>query len=216
MTGMKLQIAIDRVSLEQAELLTRKLAPYADIIEAGTSLIKDYGFQALERLKPAAGAAKLLGDAKTIDEGAYEFRQGYKHKADLLTVMGASSVATLQTCYDVAEASGTEMMIDLLECRPEKVAQMVHFPNAIYCLHTSVDQGASVDPNQEVLAFKKAFPMIQRVAIAGGINLETLAGMAEANPEIVIVGSGIVKKDDPVSAAKQFRKVMQETCKYSM
>ena len=41
---MKLQAAIDRVTLEQAKDLARQLDPIVDIIEMGTSLIKDYGF----------------------------------------------------------------------------------------------------------------------------------------------------------------------------
>jgi 3-hexulose-6-phosphate synthase len=213
---MKLQIAIDRVPLETARALMQQLAPFADILEAGTSIIKDYGVSALDDLKEAASNARLLGDIKTVDEGAYEFRQGFRHGADILTVMGASSVETLQKCYEVAEECGKEMMIDLLECNPEKVERIVHFPNAIYCLHTSVDQGATADPNGDVLAFKKRFPEVKRVAIAGGINIKTVSGLAEADPEIVIVGSGVTKAEDPVNAAQNFRKVMAEACKFSM
>lgn len=213
---MKLQIAIDRVPLDEAKALMRQLAPAADILEAGTSLIKDYGLAALDDLKEAAADAQLLADIKTIDEGAYEFSQGFRHGADILTVMGASSVATLQKCYDVAEACGKDMMIDLLGCTPEKTAEIVHFPHAIYCLHTSVDQGATADPTGDVRAFKKTFPGVKRVAIAGGINLQTAAGLSAAAPEIVIVGSGITKANDPIDAARKFRKVMAETCKSSM
>ncbi|MDN3956626.1 orotidine 5'-phosphate decarboxylase / HUMPS family protein [Sporolactobacillus laevolacticus] len=213
---MKLQIAIDRVPLETAKGLMQQLAPYTDVLEAGTSLIKDYGVTALGDLKEAVSDTQLLGDIKTIDEGAYEFRQGYRHGADLLTVMGASSVETIRKCYEVAEEYGKEMMIDLLECTPKKVEEIIQFPNAIYCLHTSVDQGATADPNGDVLAFKKAFPSVKRIAIAGGINLTTAAALSASAPEIVIVGSGITKAEDPIQAAKQFRKVMEEQCKFSM
>lgn len=205
---MKLQIAIDRVPLDQAESFVEKLTPYGDIMEAGTSLIKDYGVSALSALKKLAPGITLLGDIKTIDEGDYEFRQGYKSGADILTVMGASSVATIEKCYQVAEQMGREMMIDLLECVPEKIDCIINFPNAIYCLHTSVDKGATADPNGDILAFKKRFPSVRRIAIAGGINLEGIEKLRESSPEVVIVGSGITKAGDMALAAQNFRRVM--------
>ena len=45
---MKLQIAIDRVTLSKAEEMAKIFAGKTDIIEIGTSLIKDYGLFALK------------------------------------------------------------------------------------------------------------------------------------------------------------------------
>ena len=47
---MKLQVAIDRVSLEKAENLIEILGGLADIIEVGTSLVKDYGTLKIKRI----------------------------------------------------------------------------------------------------------------------------------------------------------------------
>ena len=44
---MKLQVAIDRVSLAHAITLAKDLDGIADVIELGTSLVKDYGLIAL-------------------------------------------------------------------------------------------------------------------------------------------------------------------------
>ena len=46
---MKLQIAIDRVTLSKAEEMAKIFAGKTDIIEMGTSLIKDYGLFALKK-----------------------------------------------------------------------------------------------------------------------------------------------------------------------
>lgn len=112
---MKLQAAIDRVTLEQAKDLARQLDPIVDIIEMGTSLIKDYGFYALNKEALGLQHAELLLDAKTIDEGQYEFEKGFETGADILTVMGAASQGTLETTYKVAERYGRQMFIDLME-----------------------------------------------------------------------------------------------------
>ena len=42
---MRLQVAIDRVNLKTAEAMIEEMRGLADIIEVGTSLIKDYGLE---------------------------------------------------------------------------------------------------------------------------------------------------------------------------
>lgn len=44
---MRLQVAIDRVNLKTAEAMIEEMRGLADIIEVGTSLIKDYGLENL-------------------------------------------------------------------------------------------------------------------------------------------------------------------------
>ena len=41
---MKLQVAIDRVKLDDAVRVANQLDSVVDIIEFGTSLVKDYGY----------------------------------------------------------------------------------------------------------------------------------------------------------------------------
>ena len=77
---MRLQAAIDRVSLEQADEIIAQTAGYADIIEVGTSLIKDFGLEGSVRiLKEKYPGQCILADIKTCDEGAYEFRKTYEN-----------------------------------------------------------------------------------------------------------------------------------------
>ena len=100
---MRLQAAIDRVSLEEAVALAEQLDGKTDILEMGTSLVKDYGNLAIEKLRTVLTKTDLLVDSKTIDEGAYEFNQAFRHGGDIVTVMGAASIDTLNVCYEVAE-----------------------------------------------------------------------------------------------------------------
>lgn len=75
---MKLQAAIDRRSLQETIELAKKLDPIVDIVEIGTSAIKDFGFAAFRNLKSEFHHAEILFDIKTNDEGDYEFKSGYK------------------------------------------------------------------------------------------------------------------------------------------
>ena len=71
---MRLQVAIDRVNLKTAEAMIEEMRGMADIIEVGTSLIKDYGLEnSVARFKKRFPDQCFLADIKTCDEGAYEF-----------------------------------------------------------------------------------------------------------------------------------------------
>lgn len=207
---MKLQTAIDRVTLEEAVALAESLNGKTDILEMGTSLVKDYGNLAIEQIRAVLSETELLVDLKTIDEGAYEFRQGYRYGGDILTVMGAASYDTLKACYEVAQEQQKTMMIDLLEVSEEKVAQLTDFDQAIFALHHSIDRKDKLDAVASVAAFHQQFPTIKRLAIAGGIDLEQAKGLAaQGLTEIVIVGSKITKATEPLQAVQQFMEGIQ-------
>lgn len=202
---MKLQIAIDRVSLEDAIVLAKQLDGKTDILEMGTSLVKDYGNLAIEKLREVLPQTSLLVDSKTIDEGAYEFNQAFRYGGDIVTAMGAASVDTLQACYDVAQKENKTMMIDLLEVSDEKIEQIKLFPDAIYALHHSVDRKDHFDAAASVESFRQKHPEIKRLAIAGGIDLRQAQLLAEQGIiEVVIVGSKIAKAENPLQAVNEF------------
>ena len=63
---MKLQTAIDRVTLSKAEEMVKIFAGKTDIIEIGTSLIKDYGLFALKQLNEYKKIRMLLAELKNM------------------------------------------------------------------------------------------------------------------------------------------------------
>lgn len=204
---MKLQTAIDRVSLEEACHLAKQLDGRTDIVEMGTSLVKDYGNVAIESLRRVLQKSELLVDSKTMDEGAYEFNQGFKFGADILTVMGAASYDTLQACYEVSQKQQKTMLIDLLEVSDKKIQQILDFPHAIYALHHSIDKKEKQNAVASVATFHQKFPQVKRLAIAGGIDLDQTTALAKQGlVEIVVVGSKITKASSPETAVKEFMK----------
>lgn len=208
---MKLQVAIDRVPLEDAVALAKQLEGKIDILEMGTSLVKDYGNLAIEKISEILSQTELLVDSKTIDEGAYEFQQAIKYGGDIITVMGAASLETLQACYEVVQEHNKTMMIDLLEVSDEKISKISDFSEAIYMLHHSVDRNDQFNATESIAQFKTKYPKINRLAIAGGIDLEQATRLAEqGNIEVVIVGSNITKAVDPLHAVKEFMGVVHK------
>lgn len=211
---MKLQVAIDRVSVERAVELTRAaVAGGADLIEVGTSLTKEFGVRALGPVIEAAGGVPVLGDIKTCDEGKYEFDLGFDCGFAWLTVMGSSSLGTLRACAASAVEHRGTMMIDLLECSQERIADISEccvrdFPDAVLCLHTSVDAGGATDPVAQVREFRASFPQVRRIAIAGGIKPQQLAALSAEGVDIVIMGSAITKADDVTAACRACKEGM--------
>lgn len=202
---MKVQVAIDRVDIDKAIELVEKFNGVADIIEIGTSIIKDYGLLNLKELTLKSNKSLILGDIKTNDEGAYEFTMGYNQGFDILTVMGSSSLETLQKCYEVTKEKNKKMMIDLLECSYEKIKEISRFDEAIYCLHTSVDKSNSNNIIYELREFKLKFPLIKNIAIAGGINLEVIKKLKNEDINIVVIGSSIIAAKDPMKVLNEIK-----------
>lgn len=204
---MKIQLAIDRVSIERAKEIINEADPYVDIIEVGTALIKDFGTISIKEIKEAFPNKVILADIKTIDEGAYEFKAAYNSGADIATVMGAASIDTLKACCEVTKSFGKLMMIDLLEVSYEKISKLKGFSDAIFCVHSPSDGGEGGLPSL-LKEFKEKFPEISKIAVAGGVNYQTIAAIKEESVDIVIIGSAITKADSIGKAAKKFREMI--------
>lgn len=207
---MKLQAAIDRVSLDDAFSLATQLDPIVDIVELGTSIVKDYGLVELQKNPLKLQHAQLLLDLKTNDEGVYEFTQGFNTGSDILTVMAASSQQTIEQVYDLTLCNSKKVLIDLLEVDSEKVKQIADLDQAIFGLHHSKDAGAGFDAVGTVKRFHAQFPQIKHIAVAGGIDLDQARSLARQGiAETIIVGGKISGADDPVTAAKMFMEAIR-------
>ncbi len=202
-TSLKIQLALDRLSIEEAIEMGKKTQACVDILEVGTSLIKDYGLESLSRIRAAFPHKVILADLKTMDEGEYEFRAAFTHGADLATVMGAASIDTVKICYRVAEEYGRSVMIDLLETPKEKLEFLTCFPKAVFCLHTPKDSGIR-ELSQELKEFVHRYPQMRRLAVAGGIRLDDVPSLSAFPVEILVVGSAISQERDPEAAARRF------------
>ncbi|MDN6968768.1 3-hexulose-6-phosphate synthase [Oenococcus sp. UCMA 17063] len=202
---MKLQVAIDRKPLNETIALAKALDPVVDIVEIGTSAIKDFGLAAFKNLKFDLHHAQLLFDIKTNDEGDYEFKAGFDAQADILTVMGAMDRATLAKTYQVAQDRQKDMFIDLMAMTNQQIARITDFHQAIFGLHHSHDSSRAFAPTDSVAAFHKEFPTVKRIAVAGGVNLVSAKALADQGlVEIVIVGGAIAGSSNPLVEAKKF------------
>ncbi|WP_419880402.1 3-hexulose-6-phosphate synthase [Peribacillus sp. B-H-3] len=205
---MKLQLALDRLTIKEAIRITRLAEDSVDWIEVGTSLIKEFGIDSIKQLKEAFPHKIIVADCKTIDNARYEFEMCFEAGADVATVMGVSPQVTIDACFDAAGKLNKRVMIDLLNTSADQKADLMKYKDGIFCHHTSRDEleeGGS--PNQRP---QPAESSAVTIAAAGGITPESLpALMRNLNPAVAIVGSAITKAEDPAAAARQFKRIIE-------
>ena len=141
----KLQVAIDLLTTEAALELAAKVAPYVDIIELGTPLIKAEGLSVVTAMKAAFPDKLVFADMKTADTGALEAEMAFKAGADLVTVMGAVDDETVKGAVE----AGYSVQTLISEGREAKVP-------------FSVAGGVNIDTIKDVVAAGAD------VAVAGG------------------------------------------------
>lgn len=86
--SMKIQLALDRMTISEAIETAKEAEQYVDLIEVGTSLIKEYGVESISEIKKEFSLKPVLADMKTFDNATYEFSIAFDAGADMATVMG--------------------------------------------------------------------------------------------------------------------------------
>lgn len=201
---MELQIALDRLPRATALALARDLAPSADMIEVGTSLIKAHGMDLVREIVAAAGETPVLADLKTADDAETEFRMAFEAGARAATVLGVAHDATLDKAVRTARDYGAETVVDLMATTEERRAQLAaDLPDeVILAAHVAKDvQSAQEGPASLLGEWAEG----RRLALAGGLGPDDLPALAGIPRLRVIVGSAVTGAADPLAAAQQLR-----------
>ncbi|WP_121610673.1 3-hexulose-6-phosphate synthase [Mesobacillus foraminis] len=205
---MKIQLALDRMTIPEAVGMAEKVAQSVDWIEVGTSLIKEFGVDSVKEMKRAFPDKVIVADIKTIDNARYEFELCFEAGADVATVMGVSPLVTIDASMEVAGRYGRMVMIDLLNTSEEQQGELLKYKDAIFCEHVSKDQQEEMGAKNQGRG-SSIFSGERMVAAAGGITLSSLVQLQRTlKPEVVIVGSAITKADNPSESAAQFKELI--------
>lgn len=207
---MKLQLALDRLSREKCLQLVKETKDYIDIVEIGTGVIKEYGMSIVREMERLFPNQTILADMKTCDAGKAETIQAFDAGADITTVMAFSSKNTIIETLKVAKEYGKTIMIDLLEVQSrEKVVELKDLGVDFIGLHVGKDSQKDGVFESKLFSLVKGLDL--KVAVAGGINLETLPNIVSEKPDIIIIGSAITKVKDPQKAAMEIKEIMNRS-----
>jgi 3-hexulose-6-phosphate synthase len=208
----RLQLAIDTLSLDEAERLVRSVTHLIDIVEAGTPFIKRYGMEGVRQLRQATPDLDLMADMKTVDGGAFETRLAFQAGANLTTVLGSASDATVSAVVKVANAACGQVVVDLLGAANlvERANEVMALGAHMIGIHAGSDarRRGSAGPLAELKAIQSV-PSV-RAVVAGGLDHDSLPAVLKYRPHIVVIGTAITGSTDPVGEAASIRKLIDD------
>ena len=207
---MKLQLALDDISLGNAISLGERVREYIDIVEIGTPFIIEDGMAPVREFKARFPGLEVLADTKIMDAGEYEARSAFEAGADYVSVLGVTDLATIEGCLKTAARYGKTVVVDMI-CvanMPQRIAELEGIGVRALAVHTGVDQQASGQTPLDDLKLTKAHSRSSTIFVAGGICVDTLPRYLDLGADVAIVGSGIRHAPDPVKEAKAFRELI--------
>ena len=210
---MKLQVALDFCkNYQNAKNIIDDIEEYVDIIELGTPLLMECGLDIITKIKSDYPEKIILSDIKIMDAGRYETEEALKAGADIVTIMAVTEKRTIEEGIKVAKEYGRIIMTDLLSVQNigERIEELDKMGVDYICLHTSKD--LQKDGMNMAASFGKYRRCVKNsgIALAGGICSDNVKSYVELNPDIIIVGEGIVAHKDRREKAKLIKEIMAE------
>lgn len=195
---MKLQIAIDNAFADNILNTVDRIADVIDIVEVGTPMIIREGQSAVRLIKEKYPNLTVLSDSKIVDGGALECRYAIEAGADIITVLALAADETISDVIRTAHRAGRKAMADLIGIRniQERARELQDLGIDYISVHTAFDvQKLGRTPLGDLKELVQAVPG-KMCAVAGGVNMKTIADYVALNPEIIIAGGALYNAPD--------------------
>jgi len=207
-----LQLALDLLNADRAlDIAEASIKGGADWIEAGTPLIKSEGMEIVRKLKQTFPEKTLVADMKTMDTGALETEMAAKAGADIICILAASDDSTIADALRSGRKYGSKIMVDLIGIKDKikRAKELEKLGIDYLCMHVGIDEQMTGKKPVDILS-SLVNATGTPIAVAGGINSETVAEVITAGANIIIVGGAITKAKDITKATKQIKKAISE------
>lgn len=205
----QLQLALDYISLPKAIVMASLVAPEVDIIEIGTPLCKAAGLDAIRAIREICPDKLILADFKAPDVGGLEATMAFDAGADMMTVIGGATLATVEQALTVARERGKEMLMELTGVRDilERAVEWRRIGVERIVYHREWDAQSAgrqwTEADKDTIC--KLIDMGFKVTVTGGLTMELLPFFADLPVSVLICGRGIREASDPRAAAHQMR-----------
>ncbi len=207
-----LQVALDISNKHRAIQIAKECVKGGlDWIEAGTPLIKSEGMDVIRNLRDTFPNKIIVADMKTMDTGAFETEMAAKAGADIAVILAAADNSTIQDAIKSARKYGIKIMIDLIGVKDKikRIKELEKFGIDYICIHIGIDEQMTGKKPLEILKDTVKNTNIP-IAVAGGINSETVVELVKAGASIIIVGGAVIKAKNVIQATKNIKKAITE------
>jgi len=207
-----LQVALDLINGHRAlQIAKEAIEGGADWLEAGTPLIKSEGLEIVRKLKREFPDKTIVADMKTMDTGALEVEIASKAGADVVCILGVADDETIKEAVRASRKYGTKVMVDVMgvDNKVKRAKELEKLGVDYICVHVGIDEQMRGENPIEIT--KEIVKNINiPVAIAGGLNSETVVDAVNAGASIIIVGGAITKAPNVTEATRMIKKAMSE------
>ncbi len=207
-----LQVALDLINAHRAiQIAKEAIEGGADWLEAGTPLIKSEGLEIVRRLKKEFPDKTIVADMKTMDTGALEVEIASKAGADVVCILGVADDETIKEAVRASRKYGTKVMVDVIgvDDKVKRAKELEKLGVDYICVHVGIDEQMRGENPIEIT--KEIVKNVNiPVAIAGGLNSETVVDAVNAGASIIIVGGAITKAPNVTEATRMIKKAMSE------
>jgi len=206
---MKIQVAIDLLTTQEALELAAKVAPYVDIIELGTPLIKAEGLSVIAAIKSAHPDKIVFADMKTMDAGELEADIAFAAGADLVSVLGSADDSTVAGAVKSANERNKGIVVDLIGIadKAKRAKEVIALGAEFVEFHAGLDEQAQ--PGYDLDGLLNAGSSAQvPFSVAGGVSISTIADVQKAGAEVAVAGGAIYGATDPATAARELREAL--------
>ena len=203
---MKLQFAMDTLTIESALELAAAAAPHVDILELGTPLIKSAGVAAITAIKNAHPQKTVFADLKTMDAGELEADVAFAAGADLVTVLGVAGDSTIVGAVKAAKKHGKGVVVYLIGVadKPKRAKEVIALGAEFVEMHAGLDEQAEAGFTFATLLRDGEASGVP-FSVAGGVNTSTIASVQRAGATVAVAGGAIYGAPDVGVAAAELR-----------
>ncbi|MEG1475987.1 MAG: 3-hexulose-6-phosphate synthase [Longicatena sp.] len=204
---MKLQIALDTLTLEESMALLDETKDYVDVIEVGTPFIIEEGMRPIRELKKRYPNLEVLADTKIMDAGELEADYAFRAGADIVTVLGASHDETVLGALKAAKKHGGKIMIDMIAVKDlaTRTKELDAMGVDLICVHTAFDVQSTQKGPLDELKLVNTLVKHAKSAVAGGVKLATIDDIVREGAEVIVVGGAISNASERANMAKEMK-----------
>ncbi|WEV64673.1 orotidine 5'-phosphate decarboxylase / HUMPS family protein [Bifidobacterium sp. ESL0732] len=208
MSRRLLQLALDVTDVATALKVAVKAAPAVDIVEDGTVLCLAKGVDSMRDLRAVLPGKTLLADIRIARAGEKFANLYFEAGASRVSVVGESGLDVIRGACKAASRFGGGVEVELFPgWNDDDIRGFIDAGVKVIIVHRDTctpEEDQSV--RNQLFRLRDLVPSNSvSITLAGGLNATSLKRFVDCPFDIAVVGSAIVKADDPFAAAQALR-----------